>query len=102
VAYTNNFAGATTTVLFDIDATMDKLFKQDPPNAGTLVEVGSLGIDVTQTAGFDIGGTSGKGYAVLTSGGTTKIYGINLTNGNASAMSAFPKAVKGFAVGLGF
>ena len=43
VAYTNSVAGAATTTLFDIDMTSGKLFKQDPPNNGTLVEVGSLG-----------------------------------------------------------
>lgn len=102
VAYTNNFAGTTSTVLFDIDAASDKLFKQDPPNNGTLVEVGALGVDVMQTAGFDIGGASNKGYAILTSGGTAKIYSVNLTTGRVSAVAAFPKSVKGFAVGLGF
>ena len=102
VAYTNNFSGATTTLLYDIDAATDKLFKQDPPNNGTLVEVGPLGVNVEQTAGFDIGGTSGKAYALLTVGGTTKIYTVNLTNGSVSPMGTFPKAVTGFAVGLGF
>jgi hypothetical protein len=29
-AYTNNFAGATTTALFVIDSVMDALFRQDP------------------------------------------------------------------------
>jgi hypothetical protein len=29
-AYTNNFAGATTTALFVIDSQMDALFRQDP------------------------------------------------------------------------
>ncbi len=102
VAYTNNFAGATSTVLFDIDAASDKLFRQDPPNNGVLVEVGRLGVDVAQTAGFDIGGASGKAYAILTVAGTAKIYSIDLTNGMANAMAAYPKPAKGFAVGLGF
>lgn len=43
-AYANNVAGATTTTLYDIDLTLQKLFKQIPPNEGTLVEVGSLGL----------------------------------------------------------
>ncbi len=101
-AYTNNFAGATTTVLYDIDAATDKLFKQDPPNSGGLVEVGALGINVEAASGFDIGGTSGKAYAILTTGTTAKIYTINLQTGAATAIGDFPTTVKAMAVGLGF
>ncbi|MEI7487789.1 MAG: DUF4394 domain-containing protein [Chryseobacterium sp.] len=54
VAYTNSKAGASSTVLYDIDVTSGKLFKQDPPNNGTLVEVGSLGTTFTGQAAFDI------------------------------------------------
>ena len=44
-AYTNNFAGATATTLYAIDSTTDQLLIQNPPNAGTLVPVGPLGVD---------------------------------------------------------
>lgn len=101
-AYTNNFPGSTVTVLFDIDPSTDKLYTQNPPNSGTLVETGSLGIDVTAENGFDIGGTTNKAYALLTVSGTTRIYSINLTTGAATQLSAFPNAARGFAVGLGF
>ncbi len=101
-AYTNNFAGSTATVLFDIDPATDKLYTQIPPNNGTLVEVGNLGINVETSNGFDIGGTTNKAYALLTVGSTTKIYNINLTTGAATELSAFPTATRGFAVGLGF
>ena len=43
-AYTNNFAGATTTTLYDIDSNLDILAIQNPPNNGTLNTVGSLGL----------------------------------------------------------
>lgn len=101
-AYTNNFPGATTTVLFDIDPSTDKLYTQIPPNNGTLVEVGPLGINVETDNGFDIGGTSNKAYALLTVGATTKLYSINLTTGAATEAATFPNAARGFAVGLGF
>lgn len=101
-AYTNNFAGATATTLYDIDISTDKLYIQNPPNNGTLVEVGSLNIDADVQNGFDIGGTSGKAYALLTSNGATKLYSIDLTTGNATAVSTFPVSVRGFAIGLGF
>lgn len=101
-AYTNNFPGATTTVLFDIDPSTDRLYAQNPPNNGTLVDIGPLGIDITADNGFDIGGTSNKAYAVLTVGSTTKLYSINITTGAATELTAFPNGVRGFAVGLGF
>ena len=101
-AYTNNFAGATATTLYDIDISTDKLYIQNPPNNGTLVEVGALNINADAHNGFDIGGTSGKAYAILTSNGNTKLYSIDLTTGNATAMGMFPVSVRGFAIGLGF
>ena len=101
-AYINNFPGATTTTLFVIDPSTDKLYNQTPPNNGTLVEVGPLGIDITTDNGFDIGGTSNKAYALVTVGSTTKIYSINVNTGAATETAAFPNAAKAFAVGLGF
>jgi predicted component of type VI protein secretion system len=106
VAYTNNFAGATTTVLFDIDPIAKKMYKQDPPNNGTLVEVGTLGINTTAAQGFDIGGSSNQAWAILTADGKTRIYKINLTNGSASPSPANYEfatgAITAFAIGLGF
>lgn len=101
-AYTNNFAGATTTSLFVIDHNTDKLYLQNPPNNGTLVEVGSLGINIESANGFDIGSTSQKIWFIGTVGGATKLYSINTTTGAATAGPNFPNGVKGFSVGLGF
>jgi hypothetical protein len=101
-AYANNFAGATTTTLFDIDTQNNHLYKQDPPNNGVLVDVGALGVTATSSNGFDIGGTSGIAYALLTVSGTTKLYTINLTTGVATAGATLTGTVKGFSVGLGF
>lgn len=101
-AYTNNFAGATVTALLVIDPSTDKLYTQTPPNNGTLVEVGNLGINVEADNGFDIGGMSNIAYGLFTVGATTKIYSINITTGAATAVADFPGMAKGFAVGLGF
>lgn len=102
-AYTNSYPGAASTTLYDIDSTTDMLYAQNPPNNGTLVSVGSLGIDITSSNGFDIGGTSNMAYALLNVGGTNSIYTINLTTGAATLARSFPAAtIKGFAVGLGF
>lgn len=101
-AYTNNFSGATSTVLFDIDSNSDKLVRQDNPNMGTLVEIGALGINVESNNGFDIGGTSGLAYGLFTVGGVQRIYSINLTTGVATAGATITNSARGFALGLGF
>jgi len=54
VAYTNSRAGATSTALYDIDPVSDVLYLQNPPNAGTLVAQGGLGLDIADVGGFDI------------------------------------------------
>lgn len=101
-AYTNNFSGTTSTMLFNIDTDSGKLYLQTPPNEGTLVEIGSLGVTIDASNGFDIGGSSGMGYALLSSGGSTKLYSINTTIGVATAKGDFSSGVIGFALGLGF
>jgi Domain of unknown function (DUF4394) len=56
-AYTNNFAGVPagrTTQLFNIDSNLDVLTLQNPPNNGTLVTIGSLGVNVGTVGGFEI------------------------------------------------
>ncbi|WP_313598873.1 DUF4394 domain-containing protein [Epilithonimonas vandammei] len=101
-AYTDNFAGTTSTSLFVIDHNTDKLYFQNPPNDGILVERGSLGIDITSSNGFDIGSRSQKAYLLATVGNETKIFTVSTTTGSATMMANYPNAVKGFAVGLGF
>jgi Domain of unknown function (DUF4394) len=88
-AYSNSFAGAPATTLFDLDAASDVLARQDPPNSGTLVDVGALGIDITGAAGFDIaGGGNGLALAALRAGGSTSgpftLYTVSLTTGAAT------------------
>lgn len=101
-AYTNNFAGTTSTTLFVIDHNTDKLYQQNPPNNGTLVETGSLGINITNANGFDIGSMSQKAYLMASVGSSTKIYTINTSTGAATSVADYPNTVKAFAVGTGF
>ena len=89
-------------MLFNIDSATDKLTKQDPPNNGTQVEVGSLGINIESTGGFDIGSRSGLAYAALKVGTTSSIYTINLTTGAATKVSDLPTPVRAFTLGTGF
>ena len=90
-AYTNNFAGATTTTLYDISSATDTLYIQAPPNNGTLSAVGALGVDTSGVAGFDISGATGTAFASLTNGdsGDSAFYTINLATGAATLVGAF-------------
>ena len=101
-AYTNNFAGATTTALFVIDSQMDALFRQDPPNNGTLVSIGNLGVNVDADSGFDIGGTSATAFALLKVNNVTGIYTINTVTGAATKVGDLNIQATAMAVGLGF
>jgi hypothetical protein len=55
VAYDNNdTVSTTTTELYALDVTSDKLFEIDPPNNGTLIEPLSINLNITGNGGFDI------------------------------------------------
>ncbi|KQP22701.1 DUF4394 domain-containing protein [Pseudorhodoferax sp. Leaf267] len=86
-AYTNSFAGATATTLFNLDEASDVLTQQVPPNDGTQVNVGALGLDIGSAAGFDIaGGGNGVALAALRSGaaGPFSLYAVALPTGAAT------------------
>ncbi|MFV8368191.1 DUF4394 domain-containing protein [Flavobacterium sp. LB2R40] len=101
-AYTNNVAGATTTALFVIDSQTDMLLRQDPPNNGTLVSIGSLGVNVDADSGFDIGGNSATAFALLKVNNVTSVYSINMATGAATKVSDINIQATAMAVGLGF
>ena len=85
-AYTNSYAGTTATQLFDIDTASASLALQNPPNDGTLVNIGVLGVAVAGDAGFDIaGGANGLALAALrtTAGGPSSLYRVDLATGAA-------------------
>jgi len=65
-AYTNpDNDPATATILYNIDAAINVLVTQNPPNNGTLNTVGALGFDLrNKQVGFDIA-ASGTGHAVF-------------------------------------
>lgn len=98
-AYSNNFFGATSTTLYNIDYNFDRLVIQSPPNEGRLMRVGELlpmgpppgGADLTNDLlGFDISGTSGIAYASLTSptGTGSYLYTVNLATGAATVVGS--------------
>jgi trimeric autotransporter adhesin len=96
--YTMNKAGATATMLYNIDAGLNILVLQDPPNDGGLKTVGSLGIDFADVGGFDIftdAQNVNTAYA-LSSG---QIYGVNLTTGAATSFGTVSSAMfRGLAI----
>lgn len=85
-AYTNNFNGATATTLYDIDSNLDALVIQNPPNDGKLNTVGPLGVDTSDSVGFDISTVDGSAFAAMTPTGSTvsNLYRINLVTGAAT------------------
>src|SRR5262249_33486834 len=100
VAYTNDQPNATVTTLYTLDGVTDSLFLQNPPNAGTQtlgigVTLGGNPLNFTNIGGFDIPAgvnattsntavTAGSGFAVLSVGGSTGLYAINLVNATAT------------------
>ena len=94
-AYTNSVPNVATTKLFDIDATLDVLALQDPPNDGVLTTVGRLGVDFGPLAGFEIvTDASGKDRAFAAAGAT--LYSVDLTTGTATALGTIggdPKVI---------
>jgi hypothetical protein len=99
-AYTRNVRDAPSTKLFEIDAARDVLVLQDPPNDGTLVTIGPLGVDAGPATGFDIRSEpDGTERALAAIAGT--LYAIDLATGGARALGTIGDgrlAVTGLAI----
>ncbi len=99
VAYTNSFPGSGTTTLYNYDLNLNILTTQNPPNAGTLNTVGSIGSLFTTTATssdldifFDPATQTNVAYFIRndsSSTGTT-LYTVNLTTGAVTAVNTCP------------
>ena len=77
-AYTNNFVGAPSTTLFSIDTDLDVLISHSAgPQFSTLNTIGSLGVNVGNSVGFDI--VDGDNKAFVSNG--QDLYSINLATG---------------------
>lgn len=92
-AYTNSVAGATTTVLYGIDAEMRALVMQAPPNDGKLVRVGMMKIDMSEVAGFDISPRTGTAYVATRVRGqnASGLYEVNLNTGATMQLGMFER-----------
>ena len=90
-AYTNSSFAAfanrpATTMLFAIDvaSSPDRIWLQNPANAGTLVTPRSLGFDLRSDLGFDIAGADDVGYLAGTRTGRSgaDLYRVDVTTGD--------------------
>ncbi|MFG3037422.1 DUF4394 domain-containing protein [Streptomyces sp. NPDC048330] len=95
-AYTNNDLNASTaTTLFDLDTMADRIALQSPANAGSLAPTGNLGVNADLDAGFDIyfdaAAGMNHGFATIGTGGSYRLYSVNLLAGKATDKGAFPK-----------
>jgi len=97
VAYTNSMAGASSTMLYDIDFQQDKLYVQNPPNDGALQEVGNLTIDFDATVGFDIIADNSMALAATADAEGSKLYAINLETAKAEWIGNFGVSIKSIA-----
>lgn len=108
-AYTNNFPGAPSTQLFDVDTGDDSLKLQDPPGTGTLTTVGttlfagqSPTVDLNAGGDLDIVSRPSDNDRALALLNTTintvpattraRLYTINLTTGTAALIGNLPAA----------
>lgn len=102
-AYTNSVAGATSTVLYNIDSKRLALVTQAPPNDGVLNVVGALvNFDTSELAGFDISPNTNQAFAVMRQAGSNKcmLHGIHLSTGDhfpIGSVTAFEQ-MSGFAI----
>lgn len=91
LAYSNNFAGSTTTTLYGYDYTSDSLVTVGnvngspvSPNAGTLFTIGASGV-ATVSGGLDLDiGASGTLFGALDGG----LYTFNIATGTATSVGA--------------
>lgn len=102
-AYTNSVSPApASTTLYDIDTLRDRLVTQNPPNAGTLVDVGPLRFPASTVTGFDIVGPGNTGFASFSLGQSfpfSLLARVDLSTGRATitGVAAFPNALRGLA-----
>lgn len=107
-AYTNNDLDPNTgTTLFDLDATLDQIVLQSPPNAGSLVATGKLEVDADAPVGFDIftdvdddAAFRNRGFASLVAGGVSGFYRVNLLTGSVASIGEFPQPIIDVAIPL--
>jgi len=91
-AFTNNFAGATSTTLFGLD-TAGNVFSSIDPATGVVTPIGSLAMNPDASIGFDIG-PDGTAYATLNfTSGPTQLFTLDIADrGQPTLVGSFDPA----------
>ncbi len=93
VAYTNSYIGATSTVLYNYDDSLNVLTTQFPPNNGTLNTIGNSGLTLNlldpsadMDIFFDTASSSNLAFLSSNTGAllTDNFYSLNLMSGSAT------------------
>lgn len=111
-AYRNSQPNAIggVTELYDLDTMLDILAEQDPPNNGTLITEGPLGVGIQGLTGFDIvtrgdSPAGDRGYAgVQPEGSDAAFYSVNLDNGTLTLIGQINgdgTIIQGLAIPIG-
>jgi Domain of unknown function (DUF4394) len=98
VAYTNNVAPFTGTVIYYIDSVDNELLTSGSPNGGVTTTVGALGVDVGTDVGFDIltGASVNTGYVVdTTAASAANFYTVNLGSGALTFVGTIGRSFTG-------
>jgi len=88
-AYTNSFAGATTTALRVIDSNLDIIATQIDPNGGVLQTNGNLGVNTTANVGYDFAGATSIPVLTLQVGSDTISKLFTVTGAGGFVRAAF-------------
>ncbi|MFM9977947.1 MAG: DUF4394 domain-containing protein, partial [Sphingomonadaceae bacterium] len=97
-AYTNNFPGTASTVLYGLDAVSDTLVVTAGPGGGIYTNVAPIGFGLTSTSnvGFDISGSTGMAFFNI----EDALYSINLMPGTNNAANFIGTIGVGPLIGL--
>ena len=112
-AYTNSAPNAAATTLYTLDSASNQLLRLPAPNSGTqsgalALTLGGAPLDPSAVLGFDIAPevevaangdpASGAGLALLTVGGSSGLYSLDLATGAAVLLGAPPLALRSLAI----
>ncbi len=90
--------GTGGTTLYVLDADLDVLYVQNPPNNGTLTSPRSLAIDINPTSGLDILTGTNRALALLDVMGDKGLYEVDLNTGLANLIRDLPDTLVDLAV----
>nr|WP_133272708.1 DUF4394 domain-containing protein [Hymenobacter radiodurans] len=88
-AYTNNVPATASTALYAIDAAAKQLYLVNPPNAGAVVPVGNLNLNISGGGGFDIDARTGTALGLYAVNGNPTLFAVDLASGAARPLAQY-------------